>query len=323
MNKLLGLKHFDPRDFNNLFVGAFLSFGILFFIVLTVYILLTNDYFVKEYSLYCNFDKGLGLREGAAVQVNGVEVGHVDRVFLANDGSVQLELKIRKIKTLSSKWIYNPHITTSSVVYATRDQNLISGRIIFISHGTDNGSILTPGQFITSNEAQDIETVLTNVLKLINKFEKIANATDTLITMSKDPSSSIGSLLADNTLYTTIMKQLHSLDTLNQRANSVVSMIHKDMGPLLNRADTIVNNVVEISKKGNKLINNVDTTLVQIGSIVLQTDTLITNLNNLMANSEEKIERADDLVKSISSFWFIENSLPDLNTIPLIEDDIW
>ena len=108
MKKLFNIKHFDPRDFNNLFVGAFLMFGVLFFIIITVYILMANDYFAKEYSLFCNFDKGLGLRNGAAVQVNGVEVGSVDQVYLANDGTVRLELKIKKIKNFNTdQWEYN------------------------------------------------------------------------------------------------------------------------------------------------------------------------------------------------------------------------
>ncbi len=324
MKKLLGLKHFDPRDFNNLFVGAFLMFGILFFIVISVYILMTNDYFVKEYPLYCNFQKGLGLNKGAAVQVNGVEVGSVEEVYLASNGTVRLELMIKKIQNKHTRiWEYNEHITSESTVYATRDQNLISGRIIFIQHGTNRGAILQPGDEIKAAEAQDIETVMNKILTLMDKFDRIANASDTLITRAKNPNSTVGALLADRELYTIILKQMTQLNNLNKNTNDIVSIIHESIRPLLKKTNNIVDNVQEISDKGHLVVDNVDTTVAQLRHVVLQTESILNNLNTLMETSEDKIERADDLMKGIGKFWFIEGKLPDLNAIPLIEEDSW
>ena len=341
MTKFLGIHNFHPRDFNNLLVGTFVSMAIIFLGIVSFFILKQNEVFADEYTIYSDFKKGLGLKEGIKVQFNGVDVGRVDDVQLTDRGSALLTLKIKKVKYLHSSGekykAYNKHILSTSTIYPTREHNIMSDRVLLITKGSDDGKILTDQDTINSTSAQDIEAVLENVLKLITKFEKIANVADSLINMAINPNTSVGSLLASDQLYTTLNARVDELGVILRSSNQflnqsqrMVTEVEKQLPSILDNGNQLAGNAIplfknltDITSVGTQLITRIDTTMYYIQNMVSDSKIIVENLSNLMIDAETKMQRIDDFIYGASNFWLIKGNLPTKDTIPVILNYEW
>lgn len=316
-------RRIDLRDFNSLLVGAMLGISLLTLVAVTVAALAFHGVIGKdEYTLFAYFDKGLGLRNGAKIQVNGVNAGRVENITLTDDGKVELTFKMERK--------YQKHITSTSKVYATRDQNLISERIILITTGDKPGRVLEDGNTLFAGEAQDIETVLTNVIELIDRIDKIARTADTLIQMTMDSSSTVGALIGSDRLYQKIDHAVVKLRSVLNETGDIVETTGdlvettKDNVPkLFGRADTLTAKLVGIADSVALIIGTLDTTIFQMNSMLSNADVMLQSAGNLLIDGEQTMTRVDDLVGSMSKFWFIRNDIPDRDTVSTIIDEAW
>ena len=137
---------------SGLLVGIFFTVAVMIFgLVLYTKLFTSGMIGVEEYKLHSTFDKALGLRPGTRVQISGVDVGQITDMKIEGDG-VYMEFTIYKK--------YQNWITDSAQVYAIRDQNVISARVINIEARRGKGRVLEDGEFLPPGKAQDIETVL-------------------------------------------------------------------------------------------------------------------------------------------------------------------
>jgi ABC-type transporter Mla subunit MlaD len=314
MLKFLKSGQFNPRDFNNLFVGAFLMTGAAIFFIVTVVTLQNKRYFDEKYVLFANFEKGQGIALGTVVQINGVAVGSVDSVGLRSDGSVRMKLVIETQ--------YKGHITTSSRIYAVRPKSLISERALNIDHGED-GRVLGAREEIESGKAQDIETLLADLNALIGHVESIAYSTDTLISMVMNPASTIGSLINSRDLYDKLTHQIDALEELTVDANKMVSIVTTRTPKMFNKLDTIADNTHGLTQDAQIAMNNLNNIMVKADTMMTDISGLVQVVQELMIDSEDKLERVDDLVQGISSYWFIRHKLPNKDEVLMKNEEEW
>jgi len=100
--------------------------------------------------------------------------------------------------------------------------------------------------------------------------------------------------------------------------------------PLLDGADTLI---VQVGKVGVKLdtistqamglLKSVDTTLYAVNQIMGDLRTLSRGATQMLVDGDAKLERADNLMTGLGSFWFIKNRIPKNDTVPLLGDDKW
>ncbi len=131
-------------------VGIFVVVGLLCVAYMTVKLgkvsLLENQY----YPLYASFSSVSGLRVGNPVEIEGIEVGRVDRLSLDQEKQIAVvQLKIRKgIKVYDDAGA------------SVRTAGLIGDRFIKIDPG-GGGEILKPGGVITETTSPvDIEDLI-------------------------------------------------------------------------------------------------------------------------------------------------------------------
>ena len=325
------LRNIDwSSELSGLLVGAVLAIAIC----VSAYILVAKLHQEgvlgkREYTLYSNFVSGQGLRKGTTVQINGVDVGNVKDVSLNKDGFVKLELTI-DIK-------YKQWITDKSVVYATRDQNIISERVINIDISEKGNKILEDEDYLIAGTAQDIETVLKTANELIDRVSELVNIAEVVLNMVKDTNTTIGMLIGPNKiLYNrldhatiTLNDMLAGANSMIDEANNLFGTINFNMPKAIAFADTLSTGVVglmgnldNLTGRANTLINSLDTTMRNVGGMVSDLNSVVGTAGNLIIDGSQAVNKADDFMGGVSKFWFIRNKIPQKDTIPLLED-VW
>ena len=323
------LRNINLMELSGLLVGALLAI-VLCIMAVVLYAKLNQEGLigVDEYQLYSNFESGQGLNKGTKVQINGVQVGKVTHLELNDQGQVRLEFTLR---SEFKNWI-----TDQAAAYATRDQNVISERVINIAI-SQQGQVLPPGATIRAGTAQDIETVLRTANELIDRMNLLVKAADTLLKLTMDTNTTIGVLLGSRRLYDKLDHQMDKVDrlttefgTITQQANTLLGTTNQNLPRLFSRTDTIATEVLQLSadmstlsERAMGLLGSLDSSASKVGVIVNDLQGVSGQMGDLVLDGGQTLQRADDLMNGISKFWFIRNKIPTKDTIPLLTDTPW
>ena len=224
-------KKLQMRDFNNLLVGVLLAISVVIIAVAALLTLEHMEVFKEKYSLKMVLKQNIGINIGTKVKVNGVEVGKVSAVELLDNGQVRLNLLIAKE--------FEKHITTTSVAYPTRDQNIISDRIIMVTHG-EEGEPLLEGMQITAGEAQDLETLVLNATALMGRLSGVMDRLDTILGMVVDTNRTLGALLSTKVFYNKLDHLVNVVDRAGTSALVVMDTIKGVLPPMLVKVKAIL-----------------------------------------------------------------------------------
>jgi len=315
-------------EFSGLLVGAALA-GIMILIFSVGMMTMKSQgiglYRAEEYKLYCVFDQGLGLRIGTKVLVKGVEVGRVSELALTEDSRVQLTFEVKKQ--------FSPWIVDSSQVYATRDQNLIAERIINIVPPLNKSKLhheLPEGSTLIAGDAQDIETVIQKAVALLSTADTLAQKTNVILSNALDPKSTLGALIMSRELYDQLLYQVDKVDQITSHTERMIGNVEMRLPPLLDRTDSLIGQVGRvgvkldtISTQAMGLLHSVDTTLYATNQIMGDLRILSRGATQMLMDGDAKIEKADNLMTGLSSFWFIKNRIPKTDSVPLLGDEKW
>lgn len=103
----------------------------------------------KNYTVVAQFDNIAGVKKGASVQVSGVVVGQVAKIWLDEDAVANVALQLSKDLELS----------TDSMA-SVKSQGLIGDKFIALSPGGDE-EFFKNGEIITDTESSvDIESLI-------------------------------------------------------------------------------------------------------------------------------------------------------------------
>lgn len=323
------LKQINWMEISGLLVGVLFTFAVMIFgIVLYVKIFSTGVVGVEEYKLHSTFDKALGLRPGTRVQISGVDIGQISNMTIIANG-VSMEFTIRKE--------FQNWITDSAEVFAIRDQNVISARVINIDVRRGKGRVLQDGDYLPPGKAQDIETVLETANELLGRVNRLIDAADTLLGMAMDTGTTVGALFGSRLLYDNLNRQLMRLDDITytgqkafDKASILMDTLQSDIPILLGKVDTIatsvsgmVGDLKSVPQHVNLLLGKLDTTVGRVDGMVDNIKNVSVNLTDFISSSEETLENADELMSGITNMWLIRRSIPGKDTVPFMVDTLW
>ena len=330
------VKQINWMEVSGLLVGVFFTVAIMVFgLVLYTKLFTSGMIGVEEYHLHSNFEKALGLRPGTRVQISGVDVGQISDMKIEDNG-VYLEFTIRKQ--------FQSWITEEAEIYAIRDQNLISARVVTIDAVKGKGRVLEDGDYIQAGKAQDIETVLETTNELLGRVNLLIDAADTLVAMAMDTGTTVGALFGSRALYDNLNTQLQRLNdiTLTGRAalyktSSLLDTLHSNMPTLLHKVNGITDDVTGMMTElkplpgkvdnlmGNVdgLMNNVGETMGKVDGLLKEVGQVTAGLSDFMESTEQTLQNADDLMTGISSMWIIRRTLPSKDSVPFMVETLW
>ena len=323
-------------EISGLLVGVFFTVAVMVFaIVLYAKLFSTGMIGVEEYRLHSNFEKAFGLRPGTRVQISGVDVGQIGEMEIEGEG-VKMEFIIRKQ--------YQNLITDSAQVFAMRDQNMISARIINIDIRKGKGRVLEDGDYLPPGQAQDIETVLETANELLGRVNELVDAADTLIGMAMDTGTTIGALFGSRLLYDNLNRQLTRIDDITFVGKKVLiqnsgllDTMQNQVPVLLGKVDDIADNVSGIMTElkpmpqkvdvlmGNidSVMGKVDNTFGRVDGLLNQVSLVTSGLSDFMETTEQTLQNADDLMAGISNMWLVKRSMPSKDSVPFMVETLW
>lgn len=315
------IKHINWMDLSGLLVGAFLMFALMV-VGIVLYVKLFNSGMigVEEYKLYSHFEKALGLSEGTKVQISGVDVGKISAIRLESNG-VWLELTLQKK--------YQNWVTDSSTVFAIRDQNVISSRVVNIDVSR-RGRVLEDGDSIKAGQAQDLETVLETANELLVRVGDLVDVVDTIVTFVMDTSTTLGALLGSKTFYSTISTQLTRLDDITRTGSHLLYSLDGRLPVLLDKTDTLVGDVQtvvtgvkDLPMQLNGIFNSMDGLFTRMDTLVTNFDGVASSLSGFIEVGEKTLDGADEMVEGLSNMWIIRRSIPQKDSVPFTVEALW
>lgn len=131
-------------------VGIFVVIGLLCVAYMTVKLGKVSLFGDNYYILYAHFGSVSGLREGSPIEIDGIEVGRVDRLTL--DQEKQLPLAVLKVR--KGVRVYD------DASAAIKTAGLIGDKFVKLDPG-GGGEVLKPGGTVTeTTSAVDIEELI-------------------------------------------------------------------------------------------------------------------------------------------------------------------
>ena len=184
-------------------VGIFVLVGlaVLGFLILNS----TGDFnpFKKTLDLKARFKTADGLREGAEVQLAGVNIGKVKEIRLLPPDSPE-EAKIEAIMTVDQLLGGRPiseRIRTDSTAQLIATSVLANDKVINITPGTQDASAVTANDVLDSSEAISINQLTQTGNELLQQINKLSIPTNEILNKANQGEGTLGRIINDESLY--------------------------------------------------------------------------------------------------------------------------
>jgi phospholipid/cholesterol/gamma-HCH transport system substrate-binding protein len=137
-----------------LVVGMFMLIGIICLGYLSVKLGKMEFLGGDTYQVYAEFDSVSGLKQGASVEIAGVEVGRVDSiVFIPDKGVARVNLKLNSGVKLQD-----------DVIAAVRTRGIIGDKFLKLKPGGSDRPVAPGGRIRETESSVDIEELLSKYI---------------------------------------------------------------------------------------------------------------------------------------------------------------
>ena len=246
-------------------------------LVLAVLILLmsgTGGIFTHKMTLISYFDNAGGLREGAPVRLQGVDIGNVTKIMVVPDASRQLApvQVTMKVITKYHKSIRKDSVTTLSTA------GVLGETYIDINSAQAKGLEAQEGDVMTTRESPQIEDVVRASQSTLQNMDSLLKRVDRIVAYVESGQGSIGKVIYDPALY----NQLNATVAQFQGLVANVANGKGSLGKLL-VDDALYKSANDTVDKLNHIIDDLRAGKGTAGKF-LSDSTLYDNANKTIAN---------------------------------------
>ena len=246
-------------------------------LVLTVLILLmsgTGGIFTRKMTLVSYFDNAGGLREGAPVRLQGVDIGNVTRIMVVSDPSRQLAPVQVTMKVIPK---YHKNIRKDSVTTLST-AGVLGETYIDINSAQAKGLEAQEGDVMTTRESPQIEDVVRASQSTLQNMDSLLKRVDRIVAYVESGQGSIGKVIYDPALY----NQLNATVAQFQNLVAQVANGKGSLGKLL-VDDQLYKSANDTVDKLNHIIDDLRAGKGTAGKF-LSDSTLYDNANKTIAN---------------------------------------
>lgn len=260
----------EKEIFKNIRLGGFVLIGAVLLIVALYVVGNKRNLFGKTFSISAKFYNVNGLMKGNNVRFAGIDVGTVDRVVIVNDSSVNVIMIIEKdmqkfIKKnalasvgtdgLMGNKLVNINVVNKSAPIIEEGDELKTLRSLETDEMTRTLNVTNENIKVISANVRDITdkfssknsllTILTDtvfagnirsaIVNINDAGRKAVDITGNLVQISekiKDGKGTIGSLIADSSLFLNIYHVVNQLQKVSDTAGIVAGDISSIMGKI-------------------------------------------------------------------------------------------
>jgi phospholipid/cholesterol/gamma-HCH transport system substrate-binding protein len=306
-------------------VGVFVLAG-LFLLMVAIFYVTGAGFLGPRYRLITYLPEVEGMKSGAPVDVDGVEVGNVQSIALTPH-PVDRNHNITLVLRVQSK--YQGEIRTDSTASLVT-QGLLGDRYVTISRGI-NGSVLPTNGVIPASESADIKQVVERGADVAQNLSVLSDQLNEIVGKVRRGEGTIGKVLNDPSLYDHLdsiaaradamtasiqhgqgsVGKLIASDELYNKADSAVSKVDDALSAIHDQKGTVgkliydpaaYNNINGVAEKGNALLGDIREGKGTLGKLATD-DTLYANLRDASANVREATGKLNSNQGSIGKFF--------------------
>ena len=242
----------------------------------------TTGFFRPTLRLLCYTDSANGLRNGAPVRLQNVDIGNVQVIRIvnhkdANGASTPVEIDMK----VNAK--FQPFLHTDSQVLLST-AGVLGETFVDIDSTHAHGPLATNNSELVSTQVPDIQDVVRSSQSTLQNVNTLVNRLDRIVTAVEDRKGSVGQLIYDKQLYNNLnnaVAQVSSLlNDINNGRGSLGKLIADDT--LYTRASTIIDEL-------NAVANNVNSDKGTIGKLIRDPE-LYNNANQTLAKANQLMD---------------------------------
>jgi len=239
--------------------------------------------FSKKLTVYTYFENAAGIKEGAAVNLQGVTVGTVKAINISPDPARKLT-PIQVVMKLDGKYVQDLHKDTKAALSTV---GVLGDTVVDLNSQASNGPLLQDGDELKTLESPNLQDVVKASQGTIESLNVILAKMDRIVDTIASGKGSIGGLIYDDTLVRRMnetIDELHKLEVnLNNGKGSAGKLLHED---------DLYNHLNATTAKLDHITADLDAGKGTAGKL-LHDDALYNNLNQTLAHANSIMADAD------------------------------
>ena len=255
-------------------VGLTVIFASLVLALLLFLMSGTGGLFTHRIILLSFFDNASGLRVGAPVRLNGVDIGNVTKISIVNSKDKQLT-PVEVTMRVSTKYAFN--LRRDSVT-ALDTAGVLGETYLDIDSSQAVGPPAKDGDTLPIHQHPDFNEVVRSSQSTLQNMDALLKRADRILAFAESGKGSLGKLIYDPTLYDTFSKTVTEF-------NGIVDEIAKgqgSLGQLINSNDAYDKFIATLDKI-NGMVDDLQAGKGTAGKF-LKDPTLYNNANDTVAN---------------------------------------
>lgn len=215
----------------------------------------TTGLFTRKLTVFTYVDNAGGLRTGAPVRLQGVDVGNVTAIrVVPGHGVTPVEVSMR----ISTKNAYHQFIKKDTVVQLAT-AGVLGETYVDLDSTAAKGATITDGDTLAAKDVPDITDVVRSSQSTLQNVNALLNRADRIMAAVENAQGSVGKLIYDKQLYTNLNASVQQMQGILNDINSgkgSIGKLLKDDGLYARANDSIdkLNRVMDQVERGDGTI---------------------------------------------------------------------
>ncbi|MFZ1290965.1 MAG: MlaD family protein [Melioribacteraceae bacterium] len=287
-------------------LGLFIFLGtvllvIAIFLVGSKESLFTDSIYVKTY-----FDNVEGLRTGAAVRLNGLNVGSVSDVKLMEINQYRVEVTMRISEDVKE------FIRLDSEA-GIETEGIIGSKIVIITPGSKENATINNGGVILSKAPVNMSQIIAETQSIMGFMKDLTKELSEVLGKVNAGEGTIGKLVNDKELYTETVTIVKSADVA---LNIMVDRLEKMSGFIIGlgtNVENIVGNVDSAAIDLRNLISRIEKGQGALGALISDESvydsikTIVSNLTKTTQNAKVGADAFAENMEALKHNWLFKN----------------
>jgi phospholipid/cholesterol/gamma-HCH transport system substrate-binding protein len=275
--------------------------------------------FSRKMTVVTYFENSAGLKDGAAVNLQGVTIGNVKTITVVTAPDRKLT-PVQVVMKLDTKYQSSLHTDSKAALTTV---GVLGDTVVDINSQVATGPMLQDGDELKTLETPSITDVVKASQGTIEQLNVILNKLNTVVDNLQSGKGSFGQLLTNPELYNKFVATASDLDKvvlkLNDKDNSVGALLN-DNGAMYSKLNDTASNVDSISKdlqagkgtvgkllKDDKVYDNANKSLENLNAILADAQAGKGGLGvalkdpKFAANLSDTLAKLDNLLSDIDA----------------------
>ena len=228
-------------------LGIFIFLGFLLFAIGIFMIGKRGAIFGSSFKVKANFSNVQGLRNGALVRLNGIDVGSVTSIKIVPDTTGRVEVTMNLSEDIK-------RFIRTDTKATIETEGLVGNKVVVLEPGSSSTDMVSDGGYIQTMEQPSFSALLNETQGVVQYTKEMTKSLAEITEKVNKGEGSIGKLLNDNKLY-------NNAADLTLQASTSLKGITKELEKVTGLFDKLGVGI-------EKVVNNVNSTTGKLDSIM-------------------------------------------------------